>query len=657
MKLDEKIVNYLRVMGCNMITNAKSGHPGVVLSGAPILYSVYKNAMINSSDSNFFNRDRIVVSAGHASALYYATLNLFGYDIDINDLKNFRKYGSNTTGHPEVHITDGVDCSTGPLGQGVANAVGLALAESYLAARYNQDDCNLIDHYTYCFCGDGCLMEGVALEAISLAGHLKLNKLIMLYDYNRVTIEGSLGLANNEDVKAKFLAQNWNVLEVKDGNSVEEIEVALNLAKNSRNKPTLIMINTVLGYGSDLAGDSKCHGNPFKPDEVFNIKANLGYYEEDWTIPSDIKKVIDKINKSKLKDYKTYQKLLEKYKTKYYSDYIELRDAVDGKKYDVSQVLAQNMHKFSDSQSTREINSIILNAVSKVAPFMIGGTADLSSSTKIVLKEEDFYTPTNHAGKNLHFGIREHAMGAICNGISLHGGLLPFCGTYLAFENYMEPAIHMAALMPTPVLFTFTHDSIQVGEDGPSHQPIEQISTLRAMPNLRTFRPANFEECLVAYDVALNTRYPTALVLTRQSVNRVPGSVSGAKKGAYLVKEEKDAKITLLATGSEVSLAMEVAKILDKKKLKTNVVSCPCLELFDDQNKDYKEKILNSKTDIFAIEASSDNVWYKYISNPENLFNITEFGKSGNADVVYKNLGFSDIKISNKILKKLGKND
>lgn len=655
MKNEDRVVNYLRVTGCNMITNAKSGHPGIVLSGAPILYSIYKNAMINNSDSNFFNRDRIVVSAGHGSALYYATLNLFGYDIDANDLKNFRKYGSNTPGHPEVHITDGVDCSTGPLGQGIANAVGFAIAESYLSARYNQSDCNLIDHYTYCFSGDGCLMEGVALEAISLAGHLKLNKLIVLYDYNQITIEGKLGLANSEDVRKKFEAQGWNVLEVKDGNSVDEIDVAISLAKGSRNKPTLIIVNTVIGYGSELAGNCKCHGNPFKPEEVESIKNTLGYLEEDWTIPSDVQKIIDKVNKAKIKDYKTYQKLLEKYKTKYHSDYIELRDAVDGRKYDVLSLVNANLHKFSDNQSTREINSIVLNAVSKYAPFIIGGTADLSSSTKVVLKEEEVYSPTNRAGKNIYFGIREHSMGAICNGISLHGGLLPFCGTYLAFENYMAPAVHMSALMPTPVIFTFTHDSIQVGEDGPSHQPIEQIATLRAMPNLRTFRPCNYEETFVAYDVALNTRYPTAIVCTRQNINRVAGSLAGAKRGAYFVKEEKAPKVTILASGSEVELAVKVANILDQKGCASNVVSCPCLELFDDQNKEYKDKILAKNTAIFAIEASSDNVWYKYISNAENLFNITEFGRSGNAETVYKNMGFSDIKISNKILKQLGK--
>ncbi len=560
MKIDEKAIDYLRITGCNMITRAKSGHPGVVLGGAPIMYAIYKNANINSSDSNYFNRDRIVVSAGHASALYYATLQLFGYNISIDDLKAFRQLGSNTPGHPEVHITDGVDASTGPLGQGVANAVGMAIAESYMAARYNQEDNNLIDHYTYVFCGDGCLMEGVAQEAISLAGHLRLNKLIMLYDCNQVTIEGKLNKANTENVKAKFTSQGWNVLEVKNGTSIDEIEIAINLAKNVHNKPSIIIVNTTIGHASDLAGNAKCHGSPFSLEQILNIKLNLDYQDEDWTIPEDVQKHIAKINKAKLKEYKAYQKNLDKYKKKYYSDYIELRDCVDGCEYDLLSIINEHKHKFSDNQSTRDINSIVLNAVSKVAPQLIGGNADLGPSTKAVLKEEEDYSYNNRAGKNLYFGIREHAMGAICNGISLHGGLIPYCGTFFAFENYMTPAIRMAALSPTPVIFTFTHDSIAVGEDGPTHQSIEQIATLRAMPNIRVFRPCNYEENFVAYDCALNTRYPTALVLSRQGFERIPGNAKDAQKGGYIIKAApKAAKATIIATGSEVALAVAVA--------------------------------------------------------------------------------------------------
>ena len=651
MKIDDKVVNYLRVTGCNMITNAGSGHPGIVLSGAPILYSIYKNASINSSDSHYFNRDRIVVSAGHGSALYYATLQLFGYNISIDDLKAFRKSGSNTPGHPEVYITDGVDCSTGPLGQGIANAVGFAIAETYMAARYNQADNNLIDHYTYAFCGDGCLMEGVANEAISLAGHLKLNKLIVLYDCNKVTIEGGLNMVNSENVKSKFTAQGWNVLEVKNGNSIDEIEVAINLAKQSRNKPSLIIVNTTIGYGSDYAGNAKCHGSPLKQEEITNLKVNLEYLESDWKIPTDIKKHIAKINDAKLKNYKTYQKLLNKYKVKYYSDYEELRDCVDGIEYDVLPIINDHKHKFSDNQSTRDINGIVLNAVAKAVPAIIGGNADLGPSTKAVLKEEETYTPTNRAGKNLCFGIREHAMGAICNGISLHGGLMPYCGTFFAFENYMTPAIRMSALMPTPVIYTFTHDSVAVGEDGPTHQPVEQIATLRAMPNLRVFRPANYEENFVAYDCALNTRYPTAIILSRQNFRRVAGDAKEAQKGGYIVKPAKNTKATIIATGSEVSLAVDIAEKLDKRGVPTAVVSMPCVELFEEQSAQHRNKTLGKNTQVYAIEASSDNVWYKFVTEKDNVFNITEFGRSCDPEELMRELGLSETKIMNKVLK------
>ncbi len=651
MKIDEKIVNYLRVNGVNMVTNASSGHPGVVLSGAPLLYSIYKNAMINSSDSNFFNRDRIVVSAGHASALYYSILNLFGYDVATDDLKNFRKFGSNTPGHPEVFITDGVDCSTGPLGQGIANAVGFAIAETYLAARYNQADVNLIDHYTYAFCGDGCLMEGVAQEAISLAGHLKLNKLILVYDCNKVTIDGKLGVANSEDPKAKFAACGWNVIDVKNGNNIDEIDVAINLAKNSRNKPSVVICHTTIGYGSDYAGNNKCHGTPFKPEEILNLKANLGYLEKDWYIPEDIKKYIDKLKKAKLKDYKTYQKLLEKYKKKYYSDYVELRDAVDGRKYDATKAIDLVKHKFSDNQSTREINGIVLNAVASLVPSIIGGNADVAASTKAVLKEEENYSVNNRAGKNIYFGIREHAMGAICNGISLHGGLIPFCATFCSFANYMTPAIRMASIMPTPVIYTFTHDSLAVGEDGATHEPVEQIATLRAMPNLRVFRPFNYEENFIAYDCALNTRYPTALVLSRQGFERKASKIADCKKGGYLIKDERAAKATIIATGSEVALALDIAHKLDKKGIVTDVVSMPCVELFEDQPQAYKDKVINKKHQVYAIEASSDNVWYRYVTENDNLFNVTSYGKSGNYETVLKDAGLSETRIMNKILK------
>ncbi len=651
MKIDDKIVDYLRVTGCNMITRAGSGHPGVVLSGAPIMYAIYKCASINSSDSHYFNRDRIIVSAGHASALYYATLNLFGYNITTEDLQDFRTSGSNTPGHPEVFVTDGVDCSTGPLGQGIANAVGFALAESYMAARYNHTDNNLIDHYTYAFCGDGCLMEGVAQEAISFAGHQKLHKLIVLYDCNKVTIEGKLNLANTENTKAKFVADGWNVLEVKNGNSVTEIEIAINLAKQSKNKPSLIIVNTTIGYGSPLAGNCKCHGSPFSESDIAQIKANLGYEEKDWKIPADIKKAIAKINSAKLKNYATYQRLLERYKNKYYNDYEELRDCVDGTEYDVLSVVKENEHKFSDCQSTRNINGIVLNCVSKVVPGLIGGNADLGPSTKAVLKEEETFTPNYRGGKNIYFGIREHAMGAICNGIALHGGLIPYCGTFFAFENYMTPAIRMSALMPIPVIYTFTHDSIAVGEDGPTHQPVEQIATLRAMPNVRVFRPCNYEENFVAYDCALNTRYPTALVLSRQEFERVNSSIKDCQKGGYVIKESKGSKATIIATGSEVALAVKVAELLKTKGVSANVVSMPCVELFEEQSKTYKDKVLGKNAKVYAIEASSDNVWYRYITERDNLFNVKTFGRSATPEALYKENGMRDLDIANAILK------
>lgn len=641
------IVNYLRYTSCLEIEKANSGHPGVALGGAPIVFSIFKNMFFNPKDATYINRDRVVFSAGHASSLIYACMNMFGYDITVDDLKSFRQLKSKTSGHPEIELA-GIDASTGPLGEGVAMAVGLALAESHLNKVYQVGEYSPINHHTFCFCGDGCLMEGVAQEAITIAGNLKLNKLILLYDKNDITIEGSTTLSNMENVEQKFLSCNWNVIKVEDGNQVEQIDKAIIKAKNS-DKPTIIICKTQIGYGSDLAGKNTVHGKPLNRQQLDILRQNLDYFVPDWEIPNQVKKEIDKLLLIKKDEYNKQIKLLEKYKrvnNKYYDNLVNgycncnLLDLV-------------NEHK--DSQiDLRKVGHKIINQL--FDSNLIGGSADLAPSTLMYFENCGYFDSKNRQNKNIAYGIREHVMGAISNGIALHGGLRSFCSTFFSFCNFLSPAIRLSALMKVPVLYYFTHDSIATGEDGPTHQPVEQIATLRAMPDINVFRPCGQNEMLAGFSDFINNSRPVVLVVAKQVLQSVPDDFKKAEKGGYVIKEVKDFDATIVATGSDVNTCFEVSKNLEKYGINTRVVSMPCTELFDKQSNKYKQSVLDSSKPIICVESSSDNIWYKYTNCNDYVIKLDRFGLSGKSKEVVDYLGFSVEKLTKKILKLLSHN-
>ena len=635
---DKLVCDYLRLTSVLQINKANSGHPGVCLGGAPIAFSIYKHAFVLPNNPNFINRDRVVFSAGHASALVYSVLNLFNYDISLDDLKSFRQFKSITSGHPETKIAPGVDVSTGPLGQGIANAVGFAIAEKYLNNFYKKNNFSPIDHYTYCFAGDGCLMEGVAQEAISLAGNLKLNKLILLYDCNNITIEGQLDITNTEKVKNKFLACNWNVLQVKDGNNVKDIDKAIKKAKSST-KPTIVIVKTQIGYGSSMVNSSKVHGKPLDEKQIDILRQNLGYFVPDWEEPMQAKVYIEQLLEQKEIQYKEYQNKLEEYKINYPKEYKAFQKSLKETQIDLSTFAKTKTDNkpFDGRQQLHEI----LNLISSKVPNLIGGCADVAPSTKANIDASGYFSHKNPVGKNIGFGIREHSMGAISNAISLHGGLNVFCSTFFAFANYMTPAMRMAALMQAPVLYLFTHDSILVGEDGPTHQSVEQIATLRCMPDMYVCRPAGRNELLQSFDLFFMSKKPTAILIGRQPTDYVEDSFELSQKGAYTLVDYKNFDATIMATGSEVSLAVNVSKALFELGIKVKVVSAPCLKLFEEQSLAYKNKVVDKTKPVFCVEASSDNIWFKYATNEKTILNLKSFGASGKAEEVYNHFGFS----------------
>ena len=653
MQNDDLLVNYLRVTSVLEIEKAGSGHPGICLGSAPIAYAIYKNANVFPWDSKNANRDRIVFSAGHASALYYATLHLFGYDVNVDDLLLFRQFGSRTPGHPEFGITDGVDATTGPLGQGVAMAVGMALAESHLRSVFATTKFSPIDHHTFCLAGDGCLMEGVAREAISLAGNLCLNRLILLYDKNDMTIEGKTSIANSDDIEGFFRASNWNVLQVEDGNNVKSIEHCISLAKKST-KPTIIVVQTKIGYASPLEDTNIVHGKPLDKKQIEALCEKLCYYFNDYEIPFLAKNHLQKILDKKRAIHKQYKKEFALYK-KENPDKARLFK----KYFDESE---KSLEKFVIKTESKEIDfrkagHEALNNLAKTYPNLIGGCADLSPSTKAVIDGGGKFCKENRLGKNISFGIREHAMGAVANGISLHGGLLPFCSTFLSFENYMTPPIRLSSMMEQKVLFYFTHDSLFVGEDGPTHQPVEQLATLRAMPNLVVSRPANLAELYSSLEYFVNGSKPMALCIPRQHLQNINSNYEKAKKGGYVISDVKNYDITIASCGSEIPLCVQASEVLKKQGIKARVVSVPCMEIFDKQPKAYKQRVIDKSKPVFCVEMSSDMSWLKYATDEEHLFNLSSFGKSGEGELVAQSFGFAPRKIAQKIKKILTKKE
>lgn len=636
----------IRSLGIDTINKANSGHPGMVLGSAPALYTLFnKELNIYNKEAEWINRDRFVLASGHASALLYSMLHLTGFDVTIDDLKNFRQLNSHTPGHPEIEMTHGVDASSGPLGQGIPMAAGMAMAEKFLASQYNKENFDIIDHYTYVLCGDGDMQEGVTYEAASLAGHLSLGKLIVLYDANKVTLDGPLSMSFSENVKKRYEACNWQVLEVKDGNDINEIHKAIKKGKKEQFKPTLIIVNTVIGFGSANQGTNKVHGAPLGKEDGKNAKLSYGFDHDEFYVPEevyeDFKKKTIKRGKSK---FNKWNKLFNEYKEQYPTEAKQLEDAIAGKySLNIDELLKN--YPVGHNNATRNTSLEVIQEVAKQNPTFLSGTADLASSTKTKIKDEDDFSVENYNGRNLVFGIREFAMVAIMNGMTLHKGVKVSAGGFLVFSDYFKAAVRMACLMKLPIILPLSHDSIAVGEDGPTHQPIEQFAMLRSIPNMHVIRPGDAVEMVAAWKLAIeSTENPTALILTRQNVETMENSsVEGVSKGAYVIgKEENHLDAIIIASGSEVNLAMKAKKVLLEKGIDVRVVSMPCQEFFDQQDEQYKEAVLpNAMRKRLSVEMASSFGWHKYVGLDGITMSIDEFGKSAPAQDVIQSYGFT----------------
>jgi len=642
-----KTINEIKAVTMDTICNAKSGHPGMALSSAPIIYTLY-NKIINAypKNSKWINRDRFVLASGHASSLLYNVLHLCGYKITIDDLKNFRKLDSLTPGHPEYEMTEGVDATSGPLGQGIPMAVGMAIAERKLSSMFNKEDIKLFDHYTYVLCGDGDMQEGVTQEAISLAGNLNLNKLIVLYDANDVTLDGPLSNSFSEDVCARFEACGFNVYSL-ESSDIEMLEATIEEAKKS-DKPTLIKIKTIIGEGSKHEGTCKVHGAPLDEEDLSSLKSKLGVsttfeYSEDSY--NDFKNNF--YNRGK-KTYTRWNKLLKEYKEKYCEDYVYLMKCLDGK-LDFSS-LDSYVCELNKEISTRNASKIMLNLLANDNKNVIGGSADVAKSVMTALDNSSLISKDSFEGQTINYGIREFAMASINNGILLHGGLKVFGGSFLVFSDYLKPALRMASLMKLNNVFLFSHDSIAVGEDGPTHEPIEQLAMLRSIPNFNVIRPSNEEETRLAYKVAFNSSNPACIILSRQNLktdNLV--SEEDFNKGAYFVKYNKDSKYCIIASGSEVNLALNIYEKLKEDNVLVNIVSMPSWYMFDKQSKKYQKSILCNKYDKrITLEMLSTFGWSKY---GKHNIGIDTFGKSAKASDVIKSMNFDFDSIYKKIKK------
>lgn len=647
---EERTINAIKALALAEISKAKSGHPGIVLGAAPILYTLYSKHMnVDVRNDKWINRDRFVLSAGHGSALLYAVLYMAGFDLSIKDLKSFRQLDSKTPGHPEFGITPGVDCSTGPLGQGMATAVGMAASQKYLSAKFN----GLFDYNTYVLCGEGDLMEGVCYEACSLAGNLKLDNLIVLYDANNVTLDGSTSKSFSEDVLKRFEAFGWHTELVKDGNDTSIIDAAITKAKAVRGKPSFIKINTVIGKDSLLQGTNKVHGTPLTKEDVRQIKDKLKIDTDLFSNIGNLRKEMANFIRIRVSHaIKRWDSKYNAYLNSCDSDTKRfLLSLSEDKRYDVTRLFKDTI--FEDDE-LRNINGMVMNTIANNYPAFLGGSADLSSSTKTYLNRFGDFAPESYAGKNLWFGVREHAMGAFVNGMAL-SGLRAFASTFLVFSDYLKPAIRMASLMNLPSVFVFTHDSVMVGQDGPTHQPVEELAMLRSIPNHYVYRPCDANEIIGTWQALLNNDKPSSVVLLRSKARNLdetdPLSV---KKGAYVIrKEKKRLNGIIIATGSEVELAMDVAEKLSDKGLELRVVSMPCTRLFEEQPASYREETLPIGYKTFVIERASKFGWNKYVYNDKYIMGIDEFGYSGKTEDVLEKLKLDNESITKRIEKLL----
>ena len=645
--IEQLSINTIRTLAIDAINSANSGHPGLPMGAAPMAYTLWaKHLNHNPGHSQWFNRDRFVLSAGHGSALLYSMLHLFGYKVSLEDLKQFRKLNSKTPGHPEFGHTDGVDATTGPLGQGVAMAVGMAMAEAHLAAQFNKESFPVIDHYTYALVGDGCLMEGISYEAMSMAGHMKLGKLIVLYDSNDISLDGDLNLSFGENMQKRAESANWQYLRVEDGNDTASIEGAIEAAKLNDSQPTLIEIRTVIGYGSKNAGTNKVHGNPLGKEEAQATKAVYGWnYEDEFTVPEEVKAHFEQLQISGAAKEEAWNSLIAAYKAEFPEEGKLLEQAVEGNAViDASEVLAFDA---SQQMSTRVASGKAINHYIKSIPSIFGGSADLSGSTMTDINGEPIFAVDSYAGRNVYFGVREHAMGAAGNGMALHGGVKPFVSTFFVFSDYLRPSIRLAALQKLPVVYVFTHDSIAVGEDGPTHEPVEHLAALRTIPGLTVTRPSDANETASAWAYALQQNEgPVALILSRQNLpvyDKTKANVEDVAKGAYVFAETNgNPDIILIGTGSEVSLAMNAKAVLEIDNVSVRVVAMPSRELFDKQSAEYKQSVLpEAVTKRISIEAGISLGWERYTGPGGTVISIDTFGASGPGPEVMAYFGFS----------------
>lgn len=645
MNIDNLTVNTLRFLSAEAIQKAKSGHPGLPLGAAPAAYVLWAKEMkANPANPKWDDRDRFVLSAGHGSALLYSLLHVFGYGLTIEDLKNFRQRNSLTPGHPEYKHTAGVETTTGPLGQGIANAVGMALAESHLAAKFNTPEYKVVDHYTYALCGDGCLQEGVASEAASLAGTMGLSKLIVLYDCNKITIEGSTDVAFTEDVMKRFEAYGWDVAEVTDGNDVDAIAAAIAAAKKT-DKPSLIKVNTLIGYGApNKQGKASAHGEPLGEEEIKLTKENLGWtYTEPFFVPEEVKAHMAAWAAEGAKKEAAWNEMFAAY-AKANPELAKEYELWHSDKLAADLLNDEDFWKDEGDIATRATSEKVLQKVAKVVPNLFGGSADLAPSNKSVMKDREYYSKENPAGSNVHFGIREFAMTAMANGMAVHGGVRPYIAGFFVFSDYMKAGLRMEALMGLPVISIFTHDSIGVGEDGPTHQPIEHLAMLRSLPNYMVFRPCDTRETAAGWYAALtHTTTPTGLILSRQNMPALEGTGKDALKGAYILRDcEGTPDVLLMASGSEVELIYKAYDELAAKGVKARVISMPCWELFAEQSDEYKESVMPKAVRArLAVEAAADFGWHKFVGLDGDVICMEGFGASAPAGTLFKDFGFT----------------
>lgn len=660
MNIEQKSVNAIRVLAADTVQKANSGHPGMPLGSAAMAYELWANHLThNPKNPKWVNRDRFILSAGHASSLLYSLLHLFGYGLTIEDMKNFRQDNSLTPGHPEYGHTVGVEATTGPLGAGMGMAVGMAMAQAHMAATFNTEDYNVIDHYTFVLGGDGCMEEGISSEAFSLAGTLGLSKLIVLYDSNNITIEGNTDLAFTEDVNKRMEAFGFQTLTVEDGNNLEEISKAIELAKSEKTKPSFITIKTKIAFGCPAKeGSESSHGSPLGEENVKALRDNLGWEEQEaFVIPQDVYDNFAQKAKKGQEVEDNWNKLFKAYCEKYpekkalWDKYFAVID-------DEKLLNCDEFWSYEDKpQATRSLSGNMINRLAKIMPNFWGGSADLGPSNKTVIKDGGSFSKNNYLGRNIHYGVREFAMAAIANGITLYGGTKTFVGTFFVFSDYLKPMARLAALMKIPVTYVLTHDSIGVGEDGPTHEPIEQLAMLRAMPNINVFRPADATETAAAWYSAITSKNtPTVLALSRQNLPQIEGSSKEALKGGYIIAESIKAKpdAIIIASGSEVSLAVDAKKELMEKGFDIRVVSMPCMDIFEQQSDEYKEKILPQTVEKrLVVEAGSSICWGKYLGFKGKSVTIDTFGASAPANVLFKKYGFTVENVVNKALSML----